>query len=259
MSLLGNLMAVGRTIAGVSQKPEYRIHRGPAVPGINLGSPRGFGNGLCDRIKQDILRRTAPSPVREQNPFTVNSEEPRSLEGWAPASAGGRSQPNDGGNRMGVTPPGLDGGEETPSHPLKSEPGRLRAESDVVGASIDANRISDGWLGWILRFRWGSSVTGGRRPLVQEELHLNDVRPVRSRLLESTVAELPVSAAERGPNRLANPFSVKIGVGTGTRVLSTSAPVGTPPRSAPARTMADRLPNWLRRGDRRAGEETLGT
>lgn len=256
-------MAVGRTIAGVSQKPEYRVHRGPAVPGINLGSPRGFGNGLCDRIKQDILRRTAPGPVREQNPFTVNSKEPRSLEGMAPASAGGRSQANDGGNLLAVPPPGLPGVGGTPGHPLKSDLESLTTGSDFVGSSIESKRISRGWLDWILRFRSGRAATGGRRPLVQEELRLNDVRPVRSRLLESTVAEstvaeLQLGAAERAPNRLGNPFSVKVAVGTGTRVTSTSAPAGTTPGSASSRIRAGRLSTWLRRGDRKAGEETLG-
>ncbi|MSU34940.1 MAG: hypothetical protein EXS36_07465 [Pedosphaera sp.] len=262
MSLLGNLMAVGRTIAGVSQKPEYRIHRGSAVPGINLASPRGFGNGLCDRVKQDILRRTAPKPVRERNPFAANSKEPRSLQGVAPALAGGRSRPTDGEILLARTPeiPMTDV-EAAPVPGLNSGPGRMAVESVAVEMPWAAGKIRWGWLAWITGLRPGSRVRGTGRPLVQEELRLNDVRPLRSRLMEPATEGTSPSSATRTVGWFANPFSVRAGRGangvkdSSARANSTEAEA--PSGSAPARSKADRFPAWLRRRDPKPSEEFL--
>lgn len=253
-------MAVGRTIAGISQKPEYRIHRGPAVPGINLASPRGFGNGLCDRVKQDILRRTAPKPVREQNPFTANSKEPRSLKGVALASAGGRSQRTDGEILLASPPEGpLMDVEAAPVRELSAKPARLADGLAAVERRDASERISWGWLSWITGLRPGSRSRGTGRPLVQEELCLNDVRPVRSRLLEPPGTGASPSSVKRAAGWFVNPFSAKEGKDLSgiASATATSTKAGTQSGAASVRSKTDRLPAWLRRRDRKASEEFL--
>lgn len=253
-------MAVGRTIAGVSQKPEYRIHRGPAVPGINLASPRGFGNGLCDRVKQDILRRTAPKPVQEQNPFTANSKEPRSLNGAALASAGGRSGQTEG-EILRTSPPErpLTGVEAVPVCERSSKPVRVPDRSAAVERPDASQRTSWRWLAWITRLRPGSWSRGTGRPLVQEELRLNDVRPVRSRLLEPPGTGASPSSVGHTVGWFANPFSANEGRDLNAIATATATPTRAETQSGavPVRSKADRLSTWLRRRDRKASEEFL--
>ena len=252
-------MAVGRTIAGITQKPEYRIHRGPAVPGINLGSPRGFGNGLCERVRQDILRRTAPKPVREQNPFAANSEEPRSLQSVVPAPAGGRSEPIEYATALGVGPEVGPATETTAALATDPEIAYLTLGSVPALCESESKKKSGGWLAWITGLRPWSRVAATGRALVQEELRLNDVRPLRSRLAEPGAEQTESLSAMRPADRLANPFSMKADVGASVTPEATAkgAGAGRSSGSGAARTMADRLPEWLRRRDRKTDEEFL--
>jgi hypothetical protein len=234
MSILGHLIAAGRTVASVTRRPHYRLSNHPAVPTINIGRPKAYGNGPSKYVREKLVRQQSPRPARVGDSPVAQVEEPRSLQERnpapaivaavaaqaakpAPALALARDVRGDGGVEAkpviaASTAPveRLDPVEPAAVKPQLSGGGasvlpKLVPEGNVLGGSKGAARAGSGrslrWLKWLRPLGLGVRKRGN---WVQAELSLDEVRPVRSALNEEdTVTEASRSRAAfraGGPN-----------------------------------------------------------
>lgn len=191
MSTLGNLMAAGRSVDG-SRRADYRVVNGPAVPAINQGRPKGYGNGLVERVREEMNRRMQ---ARNRNPFSVSaSAASASAPGGASALPVATATPGDefevepvGAERkVDAAPSGVgDGakggmeGERTVFLAASKAPARDVASAGAGGRGFGVMARMWAWLR-----RGGKGKGGDDSRMYQEELRLDSVKPLRSRLQE---------------------------------------------------------------------------
>ena len=200
MSLLGNLMSVGRVIGGVVPKTEYSIvSTKNGLPSINVGAQRAFGNGLTSRVQSEIQGRL-PSKTAQvaTSPVSVH-EEPRLTRATLPAPVSPvsiasipteaiqtRTSPNPSGESAGSgakSPEGVKSFElETELALKRNARGRGRASSTKSPPDFETLARPTRWSRWIRRVAFWRRVAPASATWIQSEFSLDRVRPMRNGL-----------------------------------------------------------------------------